>query len=125
MDQTSLQARYRAVSPKWLTLYYTEPLEIVGGQGRRVIDAQGRRYLDFFANGRTNILGYNAPEIADVITRELPKAELHTSTPYINRRETELAERIARLSGIPDAKVCFAHSGSVASKRQVVQYRRA
>lgn len=99
-----------------MTPCYGEPLEIVGGEGRRAIDAQGRRYLDFFAGSRTNSLGYDIPEIADAISRQLAKAELLTATAYLNRSEVELAERIARLSGIPDAKVCFVQSGTEANE---------
>ncbi|MFG2629169.1 aspartate aminotransferase family protein [Streptomyces sp. NPDC048473] len=99
-----------------MTLCYDEPLEIVGGEGRRAIDAQGRRYLDFFAGSRTNCLGYNIPELADAIRRQLAKAELLTATSYLIRSEIELAERIACLSDIPDAKVCFVQSGTEANE---------
>src|SRR5438034_15383 len=40
--------RHRAVLPRWLALYYDEPIELVSGKGCRVTDAQGREYLDFF-----------------------------------------------------------------------------
>ena len=41
---------------------------------------------------------------------------LHTSTLYLIRPMVELAERIAALSGIPDAKVFFTTSGTEANE---------
>jgi 4-aminobutyrate aminotransferase len=41
---------------------------------------------------------------------------VHTSTLYLIRDQVELAERIARLSGIPDAKVFFTSSGTEANE---------
>ena len=41
---------------------------------------------------------------------------VHTSTLYLIRQQVELAERVAELSGIPDAKVFFSNSGSEANE---------
>jgi 4-aminobutyrate aminotransferase len=41
---------------------------------------------------------------------------VHTSTLYLIRQQVELAERIAALSGIPDAKVFFTNSGTEANE---------
>jgi 4-aminobutyrate aminotransferase len=41
---------------------------------------------------------------------------VHTSTLYLIRQQVELAERIAELSGIPDAKVFFTNSGTEANE---------
>jgi len=102
--------------PSWLALYYDEPLEIVGGSGRRVTGADGRTYLDFFGGILTNAVGYDVPEISDAIRRQVDTGILHTSTLYLIRKQVELAERIAELSGIPDAKVFFTNSGTEANE---------
>ena len=114
MDE--LLQRHRAVMPSWISLYYDEPLEIVGGRGRRVTGADGREYLDFFAGILTNALGYDVPEVSDAIRRQVDTGVLHTSTLYLIRQQVELAERIAELSGIPDAKVFFTNSGTEANE---------
>ncbi|HEX3591039.1 MAG TPA: aspartate aminotransferase family protein [Pseudonocardiaceae bacterium] len=111
-----LLARHRAVLPNWLALYYDEPIEIVGASGRRVTDAAGRTYLDFFAGILTNAIGYDVAEISDAIRRQLDSGVLHTSTLYLIRQQVELAEKIAELSGIPDAKVFFTNSGTEANE---------
>ena len=64
MTTDDLLARHRAVLPAWMPLYYDEPIELVSGSGRRVTDAQGRTYLDFFGGVLTNMIGYDVPEVA-------------------------------------------------------------
>jgi 4-aminobutyrate aminotransferase len=53
---------------------------------------------------------------------------VHTSTLYLIRQQVELAEKIARLSGIPDARVFFTNSGSEANEAALLvatNYRRS
>ncbi|QYN26056.1 aspartate aminotransferase family protein [Amycolatopsis sp. DSM 110486] len=121
-----LLARHRAVLPSWMALFYDEPIEIVHAQDRRVTDSTGRTYLDFFAGVLTNSMGYDVAEISDAVRKQLDTGVLHTSTLYLIRSQVELAERIAALSGIPDAKVFFTNSGSEANDTALMlatQYR--
>jgi 4-aminobutyrate aminotransferase len=111
-----LLARHRAVLPSWLALYYEEPIEIVSGSGRRVTDAEGRTYLDFFAGILTNMLGYDVAEVRSAVEEQIRSGIVHTSTLYLIRSQVELAERISRLSGIRDAKVFFTNSGTEANE---------
>jgi 4-aminobutyrate aminotransferase len=114
--------------PDWLALYYQEPIEIVGARGRRVTDSAGKTYLDFFAGILTNAIGYDVAEISDAIRSQLDTGVLHTSTLYLIRKQVELAEQIAALSGIPDAKVFFTNSGTEANETALMlatQYRRS
>lgn len=123
-----LLARHKAVMPSWLALYYDEPIELVSGSGRRVTDASGHTYLDFFAGILTNMLGYDVPEVRDAIKAQVDTGILHTSTLYVIRSQVELAERIARLSGIPDARVFFTTSGTEANEAALLfatNYRRS
>src|ERR1039458_5225208 len=108
--------RHRRVIPNWVALYYDEPLELVSGKGSRVTDASGRSYLDFFCGILTNMLGYDLPEVREAVERQLSAGIVHTSTLYLIRHQVELAEKIARLSGIPDAKVFFTSSGTEANE---------
>lgn len=111
-----LLSRHRAALPSWLTLYYDQPIELVSGKGCRVTDAQGRTYLDFFAGILTNMLGYDLPEVREAIQRQLGTGIVHTSTLYLIRSQVELAERIAGLSGVPDARCFFTTSGTEANE---------
>jgi 4-aminobutyrate aminotransferase len=126
--EADLLARHRAVMPDWLTLYYGQPIEIVRGEGRTVYDGEGREYLDFFGGILTNMVGYAIPEISGAIEAQLRTGVMHTSTMYLIRNQIELAEQIAELSGIPDARVFFTNSGSEAVEAALLvctQYRRS
>jgi len=107
--------RHRKVLPSWLALYYDQPIELVSGKGCVVTDAEGRDYLDFFGGILTTMTGHAVPEVVDAI-REQAGRLLHTSTLYLVRPMVELAERIAALSNIPDAKVFFVSSGTEATE---------
>jgi 4-aminobutyrate aminotransferase len=112
-----LLARHRAVMPGWMPIYYGEDaLEIVSGSGRRVTGSDGRTYLDFFGGVLTNMIGYDVAEINEAVTRQLSTGVVHTSTLYLIREQVVLAEKIARLSGIPDARVFFTNSGTEANE---------
>ncbi len=111
-----LLARHRAVMPNWMGLYYGDPLELVSGSGSRVTDASGRTYLDFFCGILTNMLGYDVPEVREAVERQLATGIVHTSTLYLIRSQVELAEKLARLSGIENAKVFFTNSGTEANE---------
>ena len=110
-----LYRRHRAVLPDWIATYYAEPIEIVSGKGRHVVDREGREYLDCFGGILTTMTAYGLPEVVEAI-REQAGRMLHTSTLYLISPMIELAEEIARLSGIPDAKVFFTTSGSEANE---------
>ncbi|PSL53471.1 4-aminobutyrate aminotransferase [Saccharothrix carnea] len=128
MGHEELLARHRAVMPRWMALYYEHPIELASASGRRVTDREGRTYLDFFAGILTNAVGYDVAEISDAIRSQLSTGVLHSSTLYLIRSQVELAEKIAELSGIPDAKVFFTNSGTEANETALMlatQYRRS
>jgi 4-aminobutyrate aminotransferase len=58
--------------------------------------------------------GYRLPEVVSAIKAQADKM-LHTSTLYLIESQVELAERLADLSGIADAKVFFTNSGTEAN----------
>src|ERR1700712_4018262 len=112
-----LLARHRAVLPSWMPIYYgDDAMEIVSGSGRRVTDATGRTYLDFFGGVLTNMIGYDIAEINEAVQRQLSKGVVHSSTLYLISEQVTLAEKIARLSGIPDARGFFTNSGTEANE---------
>ncbi|NUS18127.1 MAG: aspartate aminotransferase family protein, partial [Streptomyces sp.] len=110
----ALHARHRAVLPDWLATYYERPIELTHGEGRHVWDAEGNRYLDFFGGILTTMTAHALPEVTAAVAAQAGRL-LHSSTLYLSRQAVELAERIARLSGIPDARVFFTTSGTEAN----------
>ncbi|MET8170149.1 aspartate aminotransferase family protein [Streptomyces sp. NPDC005329] len=111
---SDLHARHRKVLPDWLALYYEDPLEITHGEGRHVWDAEGNKYLDFFGGILTTMTAHALPEVTKAVSEQAGRI-IHSSTLYLNRPMVDLAERIAQLSGIPDARVFFTTSGTEAN----------
>jgi len=122
-----LLGRHKAVLPDWLALYYDNPLEITHGEGRHVWDAEGNKYLDFFGGILTTMTAHALPEVTKAVSEQAGRI-LHSSTLYLNRPMVELAERVAQLSGIPDARVFFTTSGTEANDTALMlatSYRRS
>jgi len=109
-----LLARHREVLPKWLALYYAEPIELVRGEGTRVWDGAGKEYLDFFGGIVTTISGHAVQELVDALAEQAGKIA-HTSTLYLIRPMVELAEKLTGLAPIDmPAKAFFVGSGTEA-----------
>ncbi|MGW3647320.1 aspartate aminotransferase family protein [Streptomyces sp. NPDC000878] len=124
---SDLYGRHKAVLPDWLALYYEDPIEITHGEGRYVWDADGKQYLDFFGGILTTMTAHALPEITKAVSEQAGRI-IHSSTLYLNRPMVELAERVAQLSGIPDARVFFTTSGTEANDTALLlatSYRRS
>ena len=122
-----LAQRYRAVLPSYVSPLYAEPISIDHGQGGYVFDVEGNRYLDFFGGVLTTMVGHNNPAVTAAVQEQAAKV-MHTSTLYLSEPMIELAERIAAISGIPDARVFFTTSGSEANDTAILlatSYRRS
>ncbi|MBW3604037.1 MAG: aspartate aminotransferase family protein [Actinobacteria bacterium] len=110
-----LHARHRAVLPSWMALYYEEPIALHRGEGRHVWDIEGNRYLDFFGGILTTMTAHALPEVVEAV-REQAGRLMHSSTLYLIESQVELAEQIADLVPIDDAKVFFTTSGTEANE---------
>ena len=124
---SELLARHKEVLPSWMALYYDDPISLVDGEGRHVTDAEGNEYLDFFGGILVTMSGYRVPAVVNAIKDQADRM-LHTSTLYLIEQQIELAEKIADLSGIPDAKVFFTNSGTEANDAALMlatQYRKS
>ncbi|MFC8661668.1 aspartate aminotransferase family protein [Streptomyces sp. NPDC057199] len=122
-----LYQRHRSVLPDWLAVYYADPIELTHGEGRHVWDAEGNKYLDFFGGILTTMTAHALPEVTKAVSEQAGRI-IHSSTLYLNRPMVDLAERIAKLSGIPDARVFFTTSGTEANDTALLlatAYRRS
>ncbi len=109
-----LLARYRQALPSFLNPYYAEPIQIERGDGSYVYDIDDNRYLDFFGGVLTTMIGHNNSEVREAIQAQAGKV-MHTSSLYLSEPMIALAEKIAALSGIPDARVFLTPSGTEAN----------
>lgn len=114
-----LAERRGHVLPNWISMYYDAPMSIERGEGRHVWDVEGNKYLDFFGGILTTMVGYSIPEIVAAVQEQAAKV-FHTSTLYLSEPMIEAAEKIASLSGIPNAKVFFTNSGTEANDAAIL-----
>lgn len=81
--------------------------------GIEVWDEQGRRYLDATASLWYCNVGYGRQEIVDAVAAQMRKLPAYSAYDDLATRPTiELAERIARIAPMPDARVFFASGGA-------------
>lgn len=111
---SELLERYRRSLPSFLNPYYSTPIQIERGDGGYVIDADGNKYLDFFGGVLTTMVGHNNPTVTAAIQEQAGKV-IHTSSLYLSEPMVAIAEKIAELSGIPDARVFLTPSGTEAN----------
>ncbi len=95
--------------------YYDAPLTLVGGEGTRVRDDEGRTYLDGFGGICTNTVGYGDTEVARAVAAQAKKL-MHVSTLYLTDEMLDLAERIASVAPPEMTKSFFSNSGSEANE---------
>ncbi|MDP9886224.1 4-aminobutyrate aminotransferase-like enzyme [Sinomonas atrocyanea] len=93
-------------------LFYTEPLEIVEGEGVWVRDAAGKTYLDVYNN--VPHVGHSNPAVREAIAAQLLKVNLHTR--YLHSRVVEYAEKLLATFDEPLDRVFFTNSGSEANE---------
>ncbi|MEP7117526.1 MAG: acetylornithine/succinylornithine family transaminase [Acidobacteriota bacterium] len=94
-----------------LQTYKRLPVVFVRGAGTRIIDSEGRSYLDFLSGIGVSVLGHGHPALAQAVA-EQAAALLHTSNLYFHPFQGQVAERLATLSGLQ--RTFFCNSGTEA-----------
>jgi putrescine---pyruvate transaminase len=88
-------------------------LMIVRGDGSAIWDAEGRRYLDATASLWYCNVGHGRREIADAVAAQLRELEGYSTFQDLTTPPTAaLAERVADLAPMADAKVFLTSGGS-------------
>jgi putrescine---pyruvate transaminase len=88
---------------------------LVRGHGATVWDAAGREYVDGMAALWFCAVGHGRAEIGETIARQAATlASYSTFDPFTNEWAEALAERLAQVAPMPDARVFFTGSGSEA-----------
>jgi predicted acetylornithine/succinylornithine family transaminase len=97
-----------------LPVYKRFPVEIVGGEGARLFDVNGRSYLDFTSGIGVNALGYGDAGIAEAARSALECGVLHTSNLFHSAPGKDLAEALVARSFA--SSVFFCNSGAEANE---------
>lgn len=94
--------------------YKRAPMEFVRGEGVELIDAEGKRYLDFVSGIAVNALGYDDAGIKQAMLAGLESGILHTSNLYRTAPGERLAEQLVAASFAD--RVFFCNSGAEANE---------
>ena len=85
--------------------YKRHPVVFVRGSGSRLVDTEGREYLDLLSGIGVASLGHAHRGLADALAEQAGEL-LHVSNLFFHPLQGEVAERLARLSGLPRAFFC-------------------
>ena len=118
-DSRSVRARHKQFLFPSVITYYEEPIVLTDGKGRRVTDADGRRYLDFFGGILTVSIGHADDRVNAAVKAQLDRLS-HVSTLYPTLPMVDLAERLARITPGRLTQTFFTSSGTEADETGVM-----
>jgi predicted acetylornithine/succinylornithine family transaminase len=102
-------------------VYARQPVAFVRGRGCELWDADGRRYLDFFAGLAVNNLGHCHPAVVEAIQAQAARLH-HTSNLYYTAPAAELCALLCRHSFA--GRVFLCNSGAEANEAAMKLARR-
>jgi len=104
-----------AISPLMST-YLPQPVAFERGDGVRLFDTAGRRYLDCLSGIAVNTLGHNHPKLVAALTDQIGKI-IHSSNLFEVPLQLSVASRLVALSGMTN--VFFCNSGMEANEAAI------
>jgi acetylornithine/N-succinyldiaminopimelate aminotransferase len=122
-ESEALRQRFEAAM---MVNYGTPPVALARGEGSRVWDADGNRYLDLIAGIAVSALGHAHPAIVDAVTAQVGRIA-HTSNLFLHEPEVQLAEKLLALlqaEAHGGARVFFCNSGTEANEAALKLVRR-
>ena len=102
-------------------VYVRQPVALVRGRGAEVWDADGKRYVDFFAGLSVSNVGHCHPAVVEAV-RAQTACLLHTSNVYHSGPSGELAALLCRHSFAERVFLC--NSGAEANEAAMKLARR-
>ena len=93
--------------------YARFPLCLVEGKGSKVIDSNGKEYIDLSTGIAVNTFGFSDDEWKNAVIEQLGKLQ-HTSNLYYSEPCAELAQLLCEKTGMK--KVFFSNSGAEANE---------
>ncbi len=92
-------------SPHVMNCYARLPIALTHGQGCRVWDTNGKRYLDGLAGVAVNTLGHNHPELVPALQEQIAQL-IHCSNYFHVPGQEQLAAKLTELAGMTNAFFC-------------------
>ncbi|WP_183558145.1 adenosylmethionine--8-amino-7-oxononanoate transaminase [Mucilaginibacter sp. SP1R1] len=90
------------------------PIGIVRGEGARLFDEQGKKYIDAVSSWWVNIHGHAHPYIAKKVSEQLHKLEHVIFAGFTHEGAVELAERLLAILPDNQQKAFYSDNGSTA-----------
>jgi acetylornithine/N-succinyldiaminopimelate aminotransferase len=122
-ESEALRKRFEAAM---MINYGTPPLALARGEGSRVWDADGHRYLDLIAGIAVSALGHAHPAIVSAVSAQVGRIA-HTSNLFVHEPGVQLAEKLLTLlqaDAHGGARVFFCNSGTEANEAALKLARR-
>jgi acetylornithine/N-succinyldiaminopimelate aminotransferase len=118
----ALRKRFEAVM---MPNYGTPPLALARGDGSRVWDADGNRYLDLIGGIAVSVLGHAHPAVVEAVTSQVTRIA-HTSNLFVHEPGVLLAEKLLALLHADGGRgrVFFCNSGTEAIEAALKLVRR-
>jgi len=105
-------------------LKVTETLTIERGEGAYVYDSNGKQYLEALAGLWCTSLGYNNRELIDTTTEQMGNLSYsHMFGGKTHQVGIDLADKLAAMVPVENAKVFFGNSGSDANDTHIKMLR--
>lgn len=87
----------------------------VKAQGSFLWDDKGKKYLDFYGGHAVISIGHNHPHYQNKLKDQLEKISFYSNSVQ-NELQTELAEKLGKLSGYEDYNLFLCNSGAEANE---------
>ena len=100
---------------KSFDVYKLWPIEPVKAEGTTVWDKDGVKYLDMYGGHAVISVGHAHPLYNKIIKDQLDKISFYSNS-VLNTLQTELAERLGRISGYEDYSLFLSNSGAEANE---------
>ena len=94
------------------SLYDIEP---VRGEGSHVFTADGSEYLDLYGGHAVISIGHAHPKYVKAVSDQVAQLGFYSNSVQ-NSLQTQLAEKLGRLSGYPDYSLFLCNSGAEANE---------
>lgn len=123
IDHPATQDHHARDAAHLMATYTRREPVFVRGQGSVVFDEDGNSWLDFLCGLAVTSLGHAHPRVADAVQDQVTTL-VHASNLFVTEPMLGLAERLADITGWPDARAFFANCGATANEAALKLARR-
>ncbi|MGH2750702.1 MAG: acetylornithine transaminase [Actinomycetota bacterium] len=86
-----------ATGSELMNTYQRSPVRFVSGRGARLVDSEGREYIDFLAGIAVASVGHAHPRVAEAVAAQVREL-VHVSNLFETAPQQQLARRLAGLT---------------------------